>query len=148
MLYSCLLLSLIVFEQLIKQHALPAVMTAHIIFPEFDKLPVTFSSYWLKTVLREQLSYQGLIFSDDLTMAGAVHFYPDILTRVSKALSAGCDYILICNDQSAAAETLDNFSDVKAMTKTLKPVNNNQIDKHQLTAAQALIQKYQETCYD
>ena len=95
------------FERLI--HAgLAAIMPAHVIYPEVDDKPAGFSSVWLKNILRQQLEFQGVIFSDDISMAGAeaVGNYVD---RAYCALEAGCDMVLICNNQVAAIEVLDNL---------------------------------------
>jgi beta-N-acetylhexosaminidase len=83
---------------------LDAVMTAHIVFPKIDPKLVTYSPYWLKTVLRDQLNFSGIVFSDDLAMHAATHL--PLLQRVDEALAAGCDYILLCNDPKAVDEVL------------------------------------------
>ncbi len=70
-----------------------AIMSAHILLPE-DTLPGGFSARCLNE-LREA-GFQGVIFSDDLDMAGA-HFFPDPSTRVQAAFTAGADAALICN---------------------------------------------------
>ncbi len=95
------------FEWLI--HAgLAAIMPAHVIYPEVDDKPAGFSSIWLRNILRQQLEFQGVIFSDDISMAGAeaVGGYVD---RAHCALEAGCDMVLVCNNQSAAIEVLDKL---------------------------------------
>lgn len=80
---------------------LDAVMTAHIQYPRVtDELP-TFSWIWLRKVLRQELNFNGLIFSDDLTMKGA-NAGGNIQTRAIRALEAGCDMVLVCNDPKAA----------------------------------------------
>jgi beta-N-acetylhexosaminidase len=90
---------------------LDAVMTAHIVFPEVDDRLVTYSPYWLRTILREQLNYTGIIFSDDLAMHAATHM--PVLQRVEEALAAGCDYVLLCND-SKAVDVVQDFNGVGA----------------------------------
>ena len=100
-----------VFTVLIKQ-GLAAVMPAHVIYSQVDPLPACFSHYWLQTVLRKELKFNGAIFSDDLSMAGAKSV-GDIVCRAKEALSAGCDMILCCNDQEASITLLDQLPQVK-----------------------------------
>jgi beta-N-acetylhexosaminidase len=82
---------------------LGGIMTAHVAFPNIEESLPTFSSYWLDTVLRKEIGFNGLIFSDDLTMKGA-HGAGSLLQRTRVALEAGCDMALICNDSPAACD--------------------------------------------
>ena len=91
--------------------AVEGIMTAHVIYPQMDQQPPTFSNYWLNEILRKQLAYQGLIFSDDLSMAGAkVAGGP--IERANAAMQAGCDMVLLCNDTPALDEVIDGLSTV------------------------------------
>ncbi|OOF71068.1 beta-N-acetylhexosaminidase [Rodentibacter caecimuris] len=96
------------FQHFIQRHKLDAVMPAHVIYPQCDKQPASGSSYWLKTVLRQQLQFQGTIFSDDLGMKGA-GFMGDFVARSEQALTAGCDLLLLCNEREGVIQVLDRL---------------------------------------
>ncbi|MGE3920430.1 MAG: beta-N-acetylhexosaminidase [Gammaproteobacteria bacterium] len=98
---------LIPFTKLARTH-LAGVMTAHVLYNKLDSNLPTFSTYWLQNALRKSAGFNGVIFSDDLTMAGA-EIAGDYYQRSIKALTAGCDMILICNNRTAALEVLEKL---------------------------------------
>lgn len=134
------------FSQLINAGMLAGVMPAHVVYAQVDPNPAGFSSYWLQQVLRGELNFNGVIFSDDLGMKGA-HFAGDYLGRAAAALNAGCDMILVCNDPAGVEVLLNTFvwpeRAPKANASSLL-LNNSQrllamADKQRIAAAKTLM---------
>lgn len=101
------LCDLIPFRQMIT-FGMTAVMPAHVIYPKVDSRPAGFSPVWLKRILRGQLGFEGVIFSDDLSMEGAT-VAGGIVQRAEAALNAGCDMVLVCNQPQSADELLEGL---------------------------------------
>jgi len=121
---------------------LQGIMPAHIIYSSVADQPAGFSKFWLK-MLRNELNFTGMIFSDDLVMEGASQAgsFPQ---RAAAALEAGCDQVLVCNNRDAALEVLDwlETQDLEPCNKiaTLKaqPNNNNWLSSPEALLARQL----------
>ena len=98
-------IDLIPFKQLINE-GLEAVMPAHVLYTQIDANPAGFSKFWIQTILREELNFKGVVFSDDLSMEGAA-FAGDFPERAKRAQLAGCDMLLVCNNPAAAEQILE-----------------------------------------
>lgn len=110
---------LVPFKKAIRAR-LDMVMTAHIKFPKIDaEWPVTLSEKFIRDLLRTEMRYRGLIISDDLDMKALASFYPTEQIPV-RALQAGCDILLYCNNFEHPQVAID------AVNKAVKD--------HQLTA--------------
>ena len=114
--------------------SLTAVMPAHVIYDQVDKNPAGFSEYWLKTILREQLQFNGVIFSDDLNMHGASVAGDSYADRAASALNAGCDMVLVCNNRPGAIEVVQSIKqhDPVSMSRLTrmhgrKPINRTKL---------------------
>jgi beta-N-acetylhexosaminidase len=90
---------------------LAAVMPAHVIYPQVDAEPAGYSKHWLQEVLRGKLGFEGLVFSDDLSMEGAaVAGGPP--ERARAAIGAGCDMVLLCNNPKGLDALLESLNAV------------------------------------
>ncbi|NOQ63945.1 MAG: beta-N-acetylhexosaminidase [Methyloprofundus sp.] len=109
------------FKRLIKE-GLEGVMPAHVVYPAVDELPAGFSPIWINEILRQQLGFNGTVFSDDLSMQGAATV-GDFSDRAKLARLAGCDMLLVCNNETAAEEVLE-----------VTPIEKNAVREQRLLA--------------
>ena len=127
------------FEVIYKEDLMPykraidlnieGIMTSHVLYKNVDQYPPTISEKWLQ-ILRNDLRYKGLIYSDDLSMM-ALNEFGEMEDNVLKSLSSGCNCIFICNDRDKVMQVLDNIildSTEEESNKIMKLSNNIVID--------------------
>ncbi len=90
------------------EQGLDAVMPAHVVYEQVDSLPAGFSRRWVEEILRGELGFDGVVFSDDLSMHGA-DLQIGFVERANLALNAGCDMVLVCNNSAAAEQVVETL---------------------------------------
>lgn len=121
------------FERMIRE-GIEAIMPAHVIYPKMDRQLAGFSRFWLKDVLRGRLGFQGVIFSDDLSMAAAENA-GNHAERAHAALQAGCDMVLVCNNRAAALDVLTaliDYNDPASHVRLVRMHGRRQISRQEL----------------
>ncbi len=111
---------LVPFRRVINTH-LAGIMMAHVIYDQVDEQPAGYSRFWIQDMLRGRLGFEGVVFSDDLSMSGAetVGGYPE---RAKASLLAGCDMLLVCNNPQGADEVLNYLQDYNNPVSQLRLV--------------------------
>jgi len=101
---------LIPFKNLIAR-GLSGIMPAHVIYDSCCDQPAGFSKFWVQEQLRKQLGFDGVVFSDDLSMEGAT-VAGSFVSRAKAAIDAGCDMVLVCNNREGAEQVLAGLDDI------------------------------------
>lgn len=90
------------------------VMTSHIMFPEIDpEWPVTLSEIFIKNIIRNEYRYRGLVVTDDLGMKAMTKHY-GIEEVPVRALKAGADLLLYCNDPEVPPQAVESILEATA----------------------------------
>lgn len=141
-----------IFSRLNDMGLLDGVMPAHVVYSQVDDMPAGFSKVWLQTYLRQKMQFDGVVFSDDLSMQGAA-FIGDFAARANAALNAGCDMVLVCNNPDAAAQVIDSLpSDLPTNPRLAKLAKapcadfNALVKTDAYTAAQRTLEAYNNEC--
>jgi len=136
--YSILLDDMRPYERLNANGLLAGVMLAHIVYREMDDMPAGFSSYWIDNELRKRVGFGGAVFCDDLSME-ATAAYGSMPERANRALAAGCDMVLVCNNRNAARQTvaaLNDYSNPLSLVRLARLHGTGQVLRETLLASE------------
>jgi beta-N-acetylhexosaminidase len=111
---------LLPFRRVIATH-LTGILMAHVVYDQVDEIPAGYSKFWIENVLRNRISFDGIVFSDDLGM-GSAESAGGYVERANASLRAGCDIILICNNFAGADEVLDALEHYSNPTSQLRMI--------------------------
>jgi beta-N-acetylhexosaminidase len=135
--YGILLDDMRPYERLNNSGLIAGVMLAHIVYRELDEMPAGFSSYWIDRELRARIGFGGAVFCDDLSMQ-ATAAYGNMPERALRALRAGCDMVLVCNDRTGAQETvaaLNSYSNPLSLVRLARLHGTGQVLRESLLAS-------------
>jgi beta-N-acetylhexosaminidase len=107
--------------RLLIANGLAGVMVAHVLYPEIDDVPASASRRWISGLLRNELLFQGVVFADDLSMAGAATV-GGIVERAEIALAAGCDVLPVCNHRDSVIALLEGWRPATDAASALRRV--------------------------
>ena len=135
--YGILLDDMQPYERLTFNGLIAGVMLAHIVYRELDDMPAGFSSHWIERELRSRVGFCGAVFCDDLSMK-ATAAYGSMPKRALRALQAGCDMVLVCNDRNAAQQAvaaLNDYSNPLSLVRLARLHGTGQITRKSLLAS-------------
>ena len=140
--FSALLDDIYPYECLARKRVMPAVMMSHVVFSEADNFPASISDYWINDHLRKQINYNGVVFCDDLTMK-ALDKYGGSSECAMKALKAGCDMLLVCNDRENAKKIIHstkNYNNYSSMVRLASIVGKKSYTNEELVRSEKWIE--------
>jgi beta-N-acetylhexosaminidase len=125
------------YDRLVGNGLVAGVMLAHVVYREMDESPAGFSRFWIGNELRSRLGFGGAVFCDDLSMKATTAF-GDMPARATRALEAGCDMLLVCNDRAAAeqaVETLRGYSSPLSLVRLARLHGTRHVLRESLRAS-------------
>jgi len=126
------------YEKLISNGHVAGVMLAHVIYREMDDMPAGFSKFWIGRELRSRLNFGGAVFCDDLSMK-ATGAYGSMRRRAKRALDAGCDMVLVCNDRrraEQAVQALNEYSNPLSLVRLARLHGTGHVLRESLRASE------------
>jgi beta-N-acetylhexosaminidase len=134
--YGAILDDMRPYERLIGNGLAAGIMLAHVVYREMDDMPAGFSDYWIGRELRGRLAFGGAVFCDDLSMQ-ATRDYGSMRERARRALGAGCDMVLVCNDRRGAEQAvlaLNEYSDPLSLVRLARLHGTGRVTRESLRA--------------
>jgi beta-N-acetylhexosaminidase len=126
------------YEKLISNGHLAGVMLSHVVYREMDDMPAGFSQFWIGRELRSRLNFGGAVFCDDLSMK-ATGAYGSMRRRARRALDAGCDMVLVCNDRrraEQAVQALNEYSNPLSLVRLARLHGTGHVLRESLRASE------------
>lgn len=130
------------YDKLISNGQIAGVMLAHVVYRDMDDMPAGFSTFWIERELRSRLGFGGAVFCDDLSMQ-ATSAYGSMRRRAKRALDAGCDMVLICNDRrraEQAVQALNEYSNPLSLVRLARLHGTGHVLRESLRASELWLQ--------
>jgi len=128
------------YEELIKNGGADSIMTAHVINRNIDpEYPATLSEKFINGILRQDLKFDGVVFSDDMQMGAIINHY-GFEDAIIRAINAGCDILIFSNNGGE----YDDFVAKRARDAILNAVKEGLISESRINESYARIIKLKE----